>query len=146
MNVPIFLAACLSILACRQGESLHESAQVNLVQSAVEPLPSSALSTSNQLPCDQNPLCDPAPEPPRVLSKKNPVLRQPLQQAGDVTLEVIVSPAGKPTGVKVVADSTRPPAGSAVASAVREWLFEPSRLRGKPIEVRLRLVVHVQSP
>ncbi|MBE3044396.1 energy transducer TonB, partial [Candidatus Bathyarchaeota archaeon] len=50
---------------------------------------------------------------------------------GSVGLEVSVDAAGRPTDIKIV-KSAHPDLEKAAATAVKQWLFKPSLVAGKP--------------
>lgn len=81
-------------------------------------------------------------QPPRPVVQPPPMYPPAARQAGlegRVDVEFIVLADGTVTDVQVL--ESRPGAMfvSSAVSAVRQWRFEPARLRGEPVPVRVRV-------
>lgn len=95
-------------------------------------------------PASKEPTTVPAPPPPPeippVLEPGSVTYPEYPEEAreegleGDLLLEVTVSPEGTVTDVKVIRGVAEcPQMEENAVNAVKEWLFEPSQLNGKPI-------------
>lgn len=81
---------------------------------------------------------------PRVLSEVKPhytsdALEQKIQ--GSVWLEVVVTPEGRAVDVHVARSLDPGGLDEEAINAVRQWLFEPGRLAGMPVNVRVTVVM-----
>ena len=81
---------------------------------------------------------------PRVIKEVKPpytaeALRRMIQ--GTVVLEVIVTPDGCATHIRVVQSRDRGGLDEEAISAVAQWRFEPGRLAGAPVDVLVTIMV-----
>lgn len=71
------------------------------------------------------------PETVRTIAPEYPESCRSKGIEGSVGLEVSVDAAGRPTDIKIV-KSAHPDLEKAAAAAVKQWLFKPSLVAGKP--------------
>jgi protein TonB len=88
---------------------------------------------------------DPELEPPVPLERPQPEYPEPARNVrleGRVVLEAIIDTEGRVASVEVLS-ATRPDLGfsEAAIAAVSRWRYEPGRHRGRPVPVRLRVIV-----
>jgi protein TonB len=82
---------------------------------------------------------------PRLLRHVPPVyppLAQRSRVTGDVRLDARIGPDGRVDGLRVLEGS--PLLVQAAMTAVRQWVYEPTILNGRPVEILLEVVVHFQ--
>src|SRR4029078_4679730 len=76
--------------------------------------------------------------PPKTIRRVEPLA--PASLVGRITVatvEAIIGEDGKPRHICVA--SGDPEWGNAVADALKQWLFEPATLQGKPVAVQFSL-------
>ncbi len=81
-------------------------------------------------------------EPGRLLRKVNPsypIQAREARIAGEVVLDITIQKNGKVGKVSVV--SGHPLLAQAAARAVKDWLYQPFRLNGQPIDAQTQVVV-----
>jgi TonB family protein len=81
---------------------------------------------------------------PRLLHKVEPMYTQQARDAkleGRVILMVTITAKGNPSDVTVT-QSLEPGLDANAVDAVRQWLFEPGKLKGKPVAVRATIEVN----
>jgi hypothetical protein len=84
-------------------------------------------------------------QPPEVLRKVKPKcpggFRQ-MRSAGRVTVEAIIGEDGVPRHPRVLTIGGVPALKYVALDSLREWLFKPARLEGKPVKVYYVLTVN----
>ena len=81
---------------------------------------------------------------PRKLEDVRPVYPVAMRAAGRegvVPIEAIIGVDGKVTSVRVTTAQVHPDFAIAAVDAVRQWLFSPTLLNGKPVEVVMTVTV-----
>jgi TonB family protein len=81
---------------------------------------------------------------PRLLHKVEPKYTEQARDAkleGTVVLALTVTAKGQPSDITVTR-SLEPGLDANAVDAVRQWLFEPGRLKGKPVPVRATIEVN----
>ena len=82
---------------------------------------------------------------PLKLVNVNPVYPASMRQAGragDVKMEAIIGQDGAVLSVRVLGAHVHPDFAMAAVDAVRQWLFSPTLLNGKPVEVVMNVSVN----
>ena len=120
-----------------QVGTLSESISVQATRMPAPPPPSRALA--------------PAPirvggniRVPRKLEDVRPVYPEAMRAAGRegvVPIEAIIGVDGKVISVRVTTAQVHPDFAIAAVDAVRQWLFSPTLLNGKPVEVVMTVTV-----
>lgn len=96
-----------------------------------------------QAPPEEVEKLQPGMEPPRVLKEVKPQYTPRAMQEkieGEVLMECVVRTSGKPTDIKIVKSLDRDLDGAAVA-ALEQFVFEPGKRRGKPVDVRVDITM-----
>jgi len=81
-------------------------------------------------------------QPPRRIVSVAPIYPPPAQQAridGAVTIEALIGEDGKVRNAKVI--QGKPMLSDAALTAVRQWVFTPTRLNGEPVAVIMTVTV-----
>ena len=81
---------------------------------------------------------------PRKLEDVRPVYPVAMRAAGRegvVPIEAIIGVDGKVISVRVTTAQVHPDFAIAAVDAVRQWLFSPTLLNGKPVEVVMTVTV-----
>jgi TonB family protein len=79
-------------------------------------------------------------EPPRVVRQVRPTYSPEAMQAkaqGDVTLDVVIAKDGSVRDARVV--KSIPVLDQSAIDAARQWMFEPVRVRGRPVDALVTL-------
>lgn len=82
--------------------------------------------------------------PPRKLRDVHPVYPASMREAGReavVPMEATIGIDGTVSSIRVLTAQVHPDFAMAAADAVRQWLFDPTMLNGKPVEVRMNVTV-----
>lgn len=82
--------------------------------------------------------------PPRKLVDVKPVYPDSMREAereAVVSLDAVIATDGSVTSVRVVSADIHPDFAIAAADAVRQWLFDPTRLNGVAVEVQMTVWV-----
>lgn len=82
--------------------------------------------------------------PPRKLQDVRPVYPVSMREAGReavVPMEATIGIDGTVSSVRVLTAQVHPDFAIAAIDAVRQWLFDPTMLNGKPVEVRMNVSV-----
>ena len=78
--------------------------------------------------------------PPAKLVDVHPVYPESMRGAGldgAVPMEALIGIDGRVTSVRVLSAQVHPEFAQAAETAVRQWVFSPTRLNGRPVEVRM---------
>jgi len=81
--------------------------------------------------------------PPQPIHKVSPVYPEDARKdkaEGTVILEAVIDTTGAVKNVKIL-QTPRDDFGKAAADAVRQWVFEPATLEGKPVEVIFTMTI-----
>lgn len=112
-------------------------------QTAIPPKPSPAVATTTKLPAN-----DESASIPAKVMQKTSVRFPPAAAAqhieGTVELITVVKADGHVKDVKVLKGN--PFLVQAAISSVREWVYEPAYLHGKPIESEVTIVLNFKHP
>ena len=73
---------------------------------------------------------------------KYPEAARKRGQQGTVMLQALVNTQGLPVKVHVLpGKGLAPDLDQAAVDAVRQWVFEPAKAKGKPVEIRIQIPV-----
>ncbi len=82
---------------------------------------------------------------PKVVKRvppKYPEAARKRGQQGTVMLQALVNRQGQPVNVHVLPGrGLAPDLDRAAVEAVRQWVFEPAKAKGRPVEIRIQIPV-----
>jgi TonB family protein len=81
---------------------------------------------------------------PRVIAEVSPVYTNEAmfrRIQGSVVLELVVDSRGRPSGIRVVQSLDPGGLDEQARAAVNQWRFDPGRLAGVPVDVRVTVIL-----